>query len=505
MISPDGTKVAFRAAAQGGEDLWVASANGSHVTRLTNGNQRPQQIQWSRFMPDLVYFRDGNGSLRTARASGGMPSDFFRMSFGASDSGRIPFSAKITIRRDEEFNEMFEQSWRALAEEFYDPLYHGINWVAMRAKYKPLVQHVALKEDFYSLVSLMLGELNASHLGIAGFTAVPEETTAELGLLFDGSYRGLGLKVSEVIKRGPADKRGITIKPGDVVLAIDSVGVGERTNISQLLNAKVGETVTLQVSANPADPKARRRVDIQGASRESVRELMYERWVEHNARRVAELSHGRLGYIHITSMDEAGLKRFLRGLYSDNFDKDAIVLDVRYNGGGFTHDQVLNYLGGRSHTSFRQRDGGQGTVMRSFDRKWGKPLVLLINNRTYSDAEIFPSAFRTLGLGRLVGQPTGAHVLGTYQVRLIDGSHFRIPRVGVYTLAGASMEKQGVVPDVLVEAQPDQLVRGIDPQLDVAVEVLQKDVLAWQKAHPDMAQKPDAKAAAAVPVSKGKQ
>src|SRR5262249_44469864 len=161
----------------------------------------------------------------------------------------------------------------------------------------------------------------------------------------------------------------------------------------------------------------------------------YERWVEHNARRVAELSGGRLGYIHIPSMDEAGLDQFLRTLYSDSFDKEAIVLDIRYNGGGFTHDQGLNYLGVKGHTLFPQRDGSMGLVLGSYDRKWTKPLVLLINNRSYSDAEIFPSAFRTLGLGKLVGQPTGGHVIGTYSTRLIDGSRFRIPRTGVFTAA----------------------------------------------------------------------
>src|SRR5207247_2218048 len=160
--------------------------------------------------------------------------------------------------------------------------------------------------------------------------------------------------------------------------------------------------------------------------------------------RVAELSKGKLGYIHIPSMDEAGLERFVRSLYSDNFDKEAIVLDVRFNGGGFTDDQVLNYLGAKGHTFFRQRDGGEGLVLRSYNRKWTRPLVLLINNRSFSDAEIFPNAFRTLGLGRLVGQPTAGMVIGTSALRLIDGSMFRIPRIGVYTSASVNMEKEGV-------------------------------------------------------------
>jgi tricorn protease len=501
-ISADGARVAFRAVSQGGEDLWVASTDGSRVSRVTTGNQRPQQITWSRYMSDLIYFRDGRGAIRTARAGGSGSSSFAAaLSSLTSGEGRIPFMAKLTIRREEEFKEMFEQSWRGLAEEFFDPRYNGIDWAAMRIKYEPLVKHVALKEDFYSLVSLMLGELNASHLGITGTMPAPDEPTADLGLLFDESYHGPGLKIAEVLKRGPADKRGIRVKPGEIVLSIDGVQVLEKSNVSKMLNGKVGEPVTLEVSLHPADPGTRHRVEIQAAGRDTIHELMYDRWVENNAHRVAELSHGKLGYIHIPSMDEAGLDRFVRGLYSDNFDKEAIVLDIRYNGGGFTHDQVLNYLGGRIHTSFRMRDGGQGTVMRSFDRKWTKPLVLLINNRSYSDAEIFPSAFRTLGLGKLVGEPTGAHVLGVYSIRLIDGSRFRIPRVGVFTASGASMEKEGVKPDVPVEQQPDQLAQGIDAQIDRAVAVLEQEVVAWKKSHPELARKPDEKSTAAVPAS----
>jgi tricorn protease len=536
-ISTDGNQVAFRASTQGSEDLWVATTDGSRLTRLTTGNQKPQQIQWSRLSSDLIYFRDRSGTLRTARAGGSQLPELFRTGRISANSGSISFSAKITLRREEEFSEMFEQSWRALYEEFYDPQFHGSNWMALRLKYRPLVQHVALREDFYSLVSLMLGELNASHLGIMGYTSPPEERTADLGLLYDESYRGPGLKVAEVLKRGPADKRGIDLKSGDIIHNIDGVALDEKANLSKLLNAKEGETVVLQVERATAASKLAqqrshewrivlqclglvtqkptfesaaqekphtRRVEVQAASRHTVQELMYDRWIAHNAQRVAELSGGRLGYIHIPSMDEEGLDRFVRALYSDSFDKDAIVLDVRYNGGGFTHDQVLNYLGGRDHTFFRQRDGGQGVVMRSFDRKWTKPLVLLINNRSYSDAEIFPSAFRTLGLGKLVGQPTGAHVIGTTAVRLIDGSVFRIPHVGVFTPEGTDMEKQGVMPDVVVDQLPDQMAAGIDPQLDKAVEVLQKDVVAWKKSHPNLARKPEEKTAAAVPAVRAK-
>ncbi|HEX5273607.1 MAG TPA: S41 family peptidase, partial [Gemmataceae bacterium] len=491
-VSPDGTKVAYSSFEPDGSiDLWVASVPRGNISRVSSGNLRPRGITWSKKHTNVVYFLDRDGQLRMARPGlSGFDALFggSRGSSGGGDSAVVPFRVKMTVKRDEEFQEIFDQSWRALAENFYDGKFNGADWKAVRAKYRPLVKHVAMKEDLYALIHLMLGELNASHLGIGGFGPVPEDFTADLGLIYDETYRGPGLKIAEVLKRGPADKRGLSLKPGEYVYSIDGTRVTEQTDVSKLLNGKTGETVVLQVTPNanadPRDPKALRRVEIQAGSRGTIANLMYERWVENNAKRVAELSKGKLGYIHIPSMDKEGLDRFVRALYSDNFDKEAIVLDVRYNGGGATHDKVLNYLGGREHTLFRQRYGGEGLVLRSDDRKWTKPLVLLINNRSYSDAEIFPSAFKTLGLGKVVGQATGGHVIGTINVPLIDGSVFRIPRIGVYNARGENMDKVGVTPDVAVETEPDQAARGIDAQLDRAVQVLAEDVAEWKKTHP---------------------
>ncbi len=482
-ISADGNRVAFRATVDGAEDLWVAQADGGQVTRLTTGNVKPTQIQWSRLASSIIYFRDGNGSLRTASAFPGL----------GPSLGSISFNARLSVRRDEEFGEMFEQAWRALRENFYDPLFHGANWGAVRDKYRPIVQHCVMKEDLYALISLMMGELNASHLEIAGFLGSPEQTTADLGLLFDPAHKGPGLKIAEILKRGPADKRGLNLKPGDVLLSIDRAEISQRVDLATLLNDKAGEVVTLEVAANPADAKDRRRVEVKAASRagpNGTALLMYERWVAKNSQRVVQLSKGKLGYIHIPNMLDSGLDRFLRALYSDCFDKEAIVIDVRYNGGGYTHDKVLNYLGGKEHTFFHHRHGGHGAVLNSSDRKWTKPLIVLINNRSFSDAEIFPHAVRTLGLGKLVGQQTGGQVIGTRNIRLIDGSIFRTPRIGVITVKGVNMEKEGVIPDYRVDLSPDDLARGQDPQLDKAVHVLQQDVAAWKKAKATVALNP---------------
>ncbi len=472
-ISTDGTKIAFRATSEGVDDLWLAKVDGGSVQRITTGGLKPTQIMWSRYFPGQIYFRDGNGASRAVMVGG--PT--------IVGPTTVSFTAKMTIRQDELFREMFDQSWRALNENFYDKNFHGVNWAKIREKYRPIVDHCAVTEDLYALVSLMLGELNASHLGISGTPRSADRETAYLGLTFDRTHTGPELKIAEVIKDGPADRRGVNLKPGELIARIDGVELGPTVELSKLLNDKVGEIVTLELT-DPRASTSRRRVEIRAEKRSKVIDLMYERWVAKNAQRVTELSNGKLGYIHIPNMTEPGLERFVRALYSDNFDKDGIVLDVRYNGGGFTHDQVLNYLVGKEHTIFTHRDGGTGLVLRSYDRKWTKPLTLLINNRSYSDAEIFPHAFRTWGLGKLVGQPTGGFVIGTRSVSLIDGSLFRTPRIGVHTVKGVNMEKEGVQPDVLVEPHPDDLARGIDRQLERAVDVLLQDVNQWKKTRP---------------------
>jgi tricorn protease len=463
-ISSDGTRVAIRGTSDG-DDLWVASTDGSQVQRLTSGNTRPMQMQWSRYFGSKLYFRDGDGRIREVTVGAG------------ASASVIGFQARLPLRQDEVFTEMFDQSWRALNETFYDPSFHGADWLRVRDRYRPLVKHCAHREDLQALISLMLGELNASHLGVTFPASTTQPQTAELGLIFDPAHRGSGLKVVEVLKQGPADRHGVNLKPGDLITSIDGQAVSEATDVAELLLDKVGETMVLKVDG----AGGKRRVEVQGASRSSVAKLMYSRWVRKNAERVEEHSGGKLAYIHIPSMDEAGLEQFVRALYSDAFDREGIVLDVRYNGGGYTHEQVLGYLGGKEHTYFLQRSGAQGLVLNARDRRWTKPLVLLINNRSYSDAEIFPHAFREMGLGKLVGQKTGGHVIGTRNIQLIDGSTFRTPLIGVRTVKGINMEKEGVTPDVAVDVHPDQLARGEDAQLARAVKVLTEDVAAWRR------------------------
>ena len=473
-LKPDGSMVAFRSNALNGDDLWLATITGSRITRITTGKLKPRQIRWTR--SGRIYFLDGNGSLRHVTP----PRTTSSASTASSVAlGQVSFTVKLRVNREEEFAQMFAEGWRKLWYNFYDPSHHGADWLAVRTRYQPMVRHVAMKEDFFDWMRLMLGELNASHLGISSSLGTPEEYTAGFGCLWDDGYPGPGLRIAEVVDRTPAARAGL--RPGQFVMAIEGVELRSSTNVSQLLNDKSGQTLAVVVADDPTPKGKRRLIEIKPIERRKLVAYLYRRWVTNNARRVDKLSGGKLGYIHIPRMDSTSLDNFVRALYSDHFDKEGIVLDVRYNGGGFTHDQILSYLGGKDHTYFITREGQKGTVLRAADRKWNRPLVLLCNNRSYSDAEIFPSAFRTLGLGKLVGTPTGGFVIGTVNEKLIDGTLFRVPRLGVFTASGVNMEKTGVVPDVVVEQHPDELARGYDAQLDRAVEVLLADVEEWKQ------------------------
>jgi tricorn protease len=487
-ISPDGNQVVFRSNVMNQDNLWIATVDGSSLRKVTSGESGFSQVFWAK--SGNIYYLDYGGSLRMLRGGGTLTPPFVASGGRPGTSppspeaqgGRISFTAKMRIHRNELFSQMFEECMRKLEYRFYDAKLHGANWAEVRDKFRPLVRHVACHEDFYHLVNLLLGELNASHLGVGGRARSLEEDTAQLGILWDWSYRGPGYKIGEILAGSPADQPGVDLKQGQYLMAIDGLELTAKTNLSQVLNDKIGEAVTLTVASDPKDPK-RRKVKVKTTGRGTIYSLLYRRWTAQNAKLVQELTYGKYGYIHITSMDLPSLDEFVRALYTENADKEGLIIDVRFNGGGFTHDQVLSYLGGKEHTKFVSREGAEGHVMRQNDRKWTKPLVVLMNNRSYSDAEIFSSAVRALGLGKLVGIPTGGFVIGTYNDSLMDGSFFRIPRLGVFTLSGVNMEKEGVVPDYIVDIHPEQAAKGEDPQLAKAIEVLRKDIELWKKGH----------------------
>jgi len=457
-VSPDSKTVVFVATPIDQPEIWSVPLEGGSLTRLASGVSA-SQLQFS---PDgnRIYFLSTGGNIRyLTRPAGSL--------------GSVNFTARLIVDRVVELQHMFDEGWRLLKEQFYDEKMHGVNWDAMREKYRPLIEHVAAKEDFYTLVSMMLGELNASHLGIGGPTASGPET-AYLGVWFDPEHRGPGVKISAVLKNSPADKDESRLNVGEFILAIDGVEVSNNEQIWDALADKAGRVVELLVNDKPTKEGAR-TVKIKPINRGQWSNLLYEDWVEKRKRMVDEWSNGRIGYIHIQAMSQSELRKFEREFYAEVVGKkEALIIDVRFNGGGRIHDELLSILKRRLYALEQYR--GTPPFTQPF-QVWQKPTVVLINEFSASDAEIFPKAFRDLGLGKLVGVPTYGGVIGTYNVTLIDGTtFFRVPVTGWRTLDGVNLENYGVKPDFLVEHSPEDNANENDLQLKTAVDLLLKEL-----------------------------
>ncbi|MGL6075382.1 MAG: S41 family peptidase [Fimbriiglobus sp.] len=477
LIAPNGSGIVFRSQSNGFEDLWFASSDGNMVNRITTGNTAPRAFAWAKKSAGLLMYLTREGELRGVRvAIPGLPPP------ASTEPQRIGFTAKMQIDDSQEFAQMLSQARRLIGNQFYDKTHHGIDWWKTSEKYTKAVDEVRRKEDLYALIYLMLGELNSSHVGISGRLPTAEELTGDLGFSYAESQPRAGVRIARITPFGPLDRPGTFNWTNAVITSIDGTELTATSNLSQLLNGKIGETVVLQVQSAPTVgdageklPGKTRRFEVVPVSREKSAQLKYDAWVQDNAKAVEKASEGKLGYLHIPSMDEDGVEAFMRSLYSENLEKEGLVIDIRNNGGGYTHDQILGYLTGPPHSVYRTRMGTQGNVFRQYDRKFTKPSVLLINNRSYSDAEILASAYREMKLGKIVGQATGGQVIGTTTVRLVDGSSFQVPRTGIFRTSGENMEKVGVKPDVVRELAPGEL-RNRDPQLDAALEALRQEL-----------------------------
>lgn len=467
-ITPDGKSVIFVRAQGGQADYWSVSDTGSSLTRLTNGGLAGSAPRFGSSGTKFYFLSAGGpggagqgGQIRSLARSGGTPTP-------------VPFVARLEVDRRAELAQAFNQFWRHLNTGFYDPKMHGVDWKAVRARYEPLLPYVSSKEDFAALLSLMVGELNASHTEITPAPSPGGVQTGMLGVDFDENYEGPGVKVTKVMPDGPLDRDPNKVKPGEYILSIDGTDVKFNEQLWKALEDRVGRSVELVVNSKP-EKEGARTLKVKPISATALTDLDYERRVKENRKKVDELSGGRLEYINIRGMDAPSLERFQRELYGDAQLKDGLVLDVRGNGGGNTHDSLLGPISRAIYGFTQPRDAGRTTQPV---RHFNKPIILLIDQTSVSDAEIFPYGFRALKLGKIVGMPTPGYVIGTYNGRLVDGTQYRIPMWGWYTSDGKNMENNGIQPDIIIENTPDDIAAGRDPQLETAVKTLLQDMQA---------------------------
>ncbi len=392
----------------------------------------------------------------------------------------LPFKAKMQVDSRAERQQIFDEAWRTLRDRFYDPQFHGQNWDELRKIYEPRALAASTKQDFSYMTNLMLGQLNSSHMGLRG--GVDEETqriqTGKLGIELKPLETG-GVEITRIVPNSPADKKQSLLKVGDQIIAVNGQEIDGR-NFYSLVNMTIDERIQLKLSGED-EP---RYVVIRPSY--STRNLLYEEWVDDRKELVNRYSNGRLGYIHIRGMNWSSFERFERELMASGYGKDGVVIDVRYNGGGWTTDMVMAVLNVRQHaytiprgaTEDLTRDNKKYKEHYPYGERlplsaWTKPSIALCNQNSYSNAEIFSHAFKTLGHGSLVGMPTFGAVISTGGRGLMDGFFVRVPFRAWYVKATEeNMEHGPAVPDYIIENAPDSRAKGEDEQLKKSVEVL---------------------------------
>ncbi|HKG47303.1 MAG TPA: S41 family peptidase [Pyrinomonadaceae bacterium] len=435
-----------------------------------------------------VFFRERDGIYSvplTPPAGGGGGGGAAPSTAAAAGQGgarrRINFNVRVRVDRPAEWAEMFDDGWRTMKYRFYDPKMHGMDWDAMRAKYRPLVEYVGDRQELLNIINEMIGELNASHTGAAPPPRGPGAggvATSHLGIELEPDKAAGLYRVTHVYEDGPADKDWVRVKAGDYLLAIDGRPVKAGDEYWALLNTRLNRKVTVRFNSKPGEEGAWNS-RIEAISTGAYGQLRYERWVKERRKKVDELSGGRIGYLHIQAMNPPSLRRFEKEL-REYRNKEAMVIDQRWNGGGNIEQELLAILVQRQYQVWQPR--GTEATTRPFAGFFG-PKVVLQNWRSASNAEMFPAGFRALGLGKVIGTPTMGAVIGTGSYSLIDASTVRTPGVGVF-LADAkrtNMENYGVQPDLLVEIKPEDALAGRDRQLEAAVEELMKQLNGTRK------------------------
>jgi Tol biopolymer transport system component/C-terminal processing protease CtpA/Prc len=389
----------------------------------------------------------------------------------------IAVTAEMDVDFAREKTEVFQQAWTYIRDNFFDPNFNGVNWSAVRDQYAPLAAGARTGDELRRIISEMLGELNTSHSGIGapGNTA-QAAAVGRLGVRFDRSeFENKGaLRITEVIPLTPA---AITnIKSGEYLVSVDGAAVGAHTNLDELLAYKIGKRVVLAIAAS-ADGAQKRDVVVRPINGGTERNLLYRKWIEDNRAYVAKLSNGRLGYIHMADMSAGALTQLNIDLDAENQKRDGVIIDVRNNNGGFVNVYAIDVLARRSYFNMQPRGFAMAPSRTSLgQRSLELPTILVTNRHTLSDGEDFTEGYRSLHLGKVVGEPTAGWIIYTSGVQLIDGSALRLPFDRITANDGELMEMHPRPVDIPVAKPIGESLIGKDSQLEAAVNQLLKDL-----------------------------
>ena len=453
IIDKKGESLYYTASFEKGMDLWKVDLRQKDVRLLS------KNVGYGNFEMN----KDGNIFFLGGRMS--------KMDASGKMTG-ISYSATIEMDLAAERAAMFEHVYKQINKRFYNVNMHGVDWEAMCKAYRKFLPHINNNYDYAELLSELLGELNVSHTGGSYRPGSSGYATANLGLLYDWDYTGKGLKVEEVVEGSPFDNSRSKMVAGVIIEKINGTEITEDTNYNLLLNNQARKK-TLVSLYNP-QTKERWEEVVLPIGNGAFNTLLYKRWVKNRAADVERWSNGRLGYVHIESMDDPSF----RNVYSDILGKynhcDGIVIDTRFNGGGRLHEDVEILFSGTKYLTQVIR-GQESCDMPS--RRWNKASIMLQCEANYSNAHGTPWVYKFKKMGKLVGAPVpGTMTTVTWENMQDPSLTFGIPVVGYRKADGTYLENDQLEPDVPVLNDPATVVKGEDTQLKVAVETLMKDL-----------------------------
>lgn len=454
VISNDGEKLYYLARFEKGVDLWQTNLRTRETRIITKLGDNASQ---------LTIDKDGKKLFVLAE---GKP---MKIDIDPFKKESVQINGEMLLNKQGELSYIFDHAWRQVLKKFYVTDLHGVDWEFYKKEYAKFLPHISNNWEFSEMLSEMLGELNASHTGCRySPDQRNKDATASLGAIYDENYKADGLRITSILAKGPLDKAESKAKKGVIIEKIDGEVVKAGSDYYMYLNRKANQNTLLSFY----DPATKARWDevIKPVSLNDENELLYKRWVARRAAQVDSLSKGKVGYIHVRGMNDPSYRTVFEEALGKHANKESLIVDTRSNGGGWLHDDLVTFLGGKKYIDVVPRGQHIGFEPQ---RKWTKSSVVLMGESNYSDAHMFPFAFDTKELGKTVGMPVPGTGTAVWWEAQIDPSLvFGIPQVGMVGPDGKYLENTQLEPDVMVKNKYELLVKGRDEQLEKAVEML---------------------------------
>ncbi len=453
LLSPDGDKLYYLSRFEKGYDLWLHDLKKNETKLVTKLNSRGGSMVADSTFENIYVFANGKiTKIKTADNS----------------SKPVAYNAEFYLDKTKERDAIFEHVWRQVKRKWYRPDLNGVDWDYYKKEYAKFLPHISNNYDFSELLSEMLGELNGSHTGARYRPQYSGDATARLGIFYDENYKGSGIKITEIIDKSPLSFDGSKIEEGDIIEKIDGKEIHNSQDQFIYLNHKKDKPTMLSIY-NP-NTKKRWEETVKPISISQENQLLYERWVKNRRADTEKLSDGRLGYVHVRGMNSSSFREVYSEVLGRYHDKEAIIIDTRFNGGGWLHDDLMTFFNGKKYLDFYPG----GTYFGSEPSfKWHKPSILIVNEANYSDAHGFPFAYRANDVGKIVGMPVAGTMTAVWWERLQDPTLvFGIPQIGTKDMNGNYLENNELEPDKKVKNTYETISKGEDLQLEMSVKEL---------------------------------